>query len=145
MTIYETPKGITIDRAAEEAVVLAKKHMQPVYLEFNGIPLVAGFSSDPQELVQRYWRERDALHEATRSNLFASLVSAELAHAKKHFPPIATRHEAYAVILEEVEEFWAEVKMRDAVPQRMLEELVQIAARCNRAAEDLGLARQLED
>jgi hypothetical protein len=50
-------------------------------------------------------------------------------------------HEAWAVILEELEEFRLEVfkrrERRDC--KAMLQELIQTAAMCQRAAEDLGL------
>jgi len=50
-------------------------------------------------------------------------------------------HEAYAVILEEVDELWGEVrkKQADRDPRVVRGELVQIAAMCWRAARDLGL------
>ena len=73
---------------------------------------------------------------------FAELVSQELANARKKHPgKHHSLHEAYAVIQEEVDEFWNWVKMqtRDRVPQAMLEELTQIGAMAQRAAEDLGL------
>lgn len=56
-------------------------------------------------------------------------------------PPMHSLHEAYAVILEEVEELWQEVCKRaaDRDPKAVLTELTQIAAMCQRAAEDLTL------
>jgi hypothetical protein len=72
---------------------------------------------------------------------FAKLVQAELASAKDNHPPQNSAHEAYAVMLEEVEEFWDECrkKKKDRSPSNMLKELVQIAAMAQRAAEDLNL------
>lgn len=72
---------------------------------------------------------------------FAQLVSAELSTAREYYAPMVNAHEAYAVIQEEVEEFWQEVKKRPALWDKymMLRELVQIAAMCRRAAEDLNL------
>lgn len=72
---------------------------------------------------------------------FAKIVRAELIAAREKHGPQRSCHESYAVILEEVEEFWWEVKKRaDARSKtRLLQELVQIAAMAQRAAEDLGL------
>jgi len=48
-------------------------------------------------------------------------------------------HEAYAVILEEVDEFWDEVKKKKEVrdSERIREELIDIAAACLKAIENL--------
>ncbi len=72
---------------------------------------------------------------------FATYVANELARARGLHGDQRSAHEAYAVILEEVEEFKAEVFKRreDRSTARMLAELVQIAAMAQRAAEDLGL------
>lgn len=73
---------------------------------------------------------------------FAKIVRAELIAARcKHPGTQHSAHESYAVLLEEVEEFWAEVKLKKELRSRpkMLMELVQIAAMAQRAAEDLGL------
>ncbi len=70
---------------------------------------------------------------------FCLLVEAELWRARaKHAGPIHTPHEAYGVIMEEVAEFFDEVRAQHIHPKEMLVELVQIAAMCQRAAEDLG-------
>jgi hypothetical protein len=50
---------------------------------------------------------------------------------------MTTPHEAYAVILEELDEFWDEVRKKEHCPEKMLRELIQIAAMAQRAAEDL--------
>ena len=72
---------------------------------------------------------------------FPTLVASELGRARALFGAQRSAHESYAVILEEVDEFWDLVKMKPSKRPRgaMLEELVQIAATCQRAAEDLGL------
>lgn len=70
---------------------------------------------------------------------FADIVHNELLKAReKHPGKMRNGHEAYAVILEEVDEFWELVK-KDASPSEMLKEVKQIAAMCQRAAEDLGM------
>ena len=72
---------------------------------------------------------------------FAKIVRAELIAARAQHGPQNSAHEAYAVILEEVEEFWEEVKKKREARSKakMLSELVQIAAMAQRAAEDLAL------
>ncbi len=74
---------------------------------------------------------------------FPELVAEELAQARRDYSPMVNAHEAYAVILEECQEFWDEVKIKQGNrnPPQMRLELVQIAAMCQRAAEDLGLTR----
>ena len=75
------------------------------------------------------------------NNMFPNLVFQELKMARSGHAPMHSAHEAYAVILEELEEFKAEVfKKREARSKgRMLAELVQVAAMAWRAAEDLEL------
>jgi len=73
---------------------------------------------------------------------FAGLVASELISAReRHRYPLASPHEAYAVILEELDEFKTEVFKRGEFRSRdqMLHELAQTAAMCQRAAEDLAL------
>jgi hypothetical protein len=59
-------------------------------------------------------------------------VSIELSRALKAHPPMASAHEGYAVILEEVEELWAEIKRDKRDPAKRLaamrREAVQVAA-----------------
>ena len=74
---------------------------------------------------------------------FRKLVLDELAAAHENYGPIRNTHEAYAIILEEVEEFWAETRKRSAhrSAETLLAELVQIAAMAERAAVDLQLCQ----
>jgi hypothetical protein len=70
---------------------------------------------------------------------FAEDVLAEVYRARQKYPPINSPHEGYAVILEEVEEFWDEVKRRDRLPDNfaaMGVELRQIAAMALRTYVD---------
>jgi hypothetical protein len=73
---------------------------------------------------------------------FLGDVAAEIAKARAKHGPMNSLHEAYAVILEELDEFWEEVRAwrgskgdTDRVKAR--KELVQVAAMAMRAAEDL--------
>lgn len=75
------------------------------------------------------------------SATFQDLVERELEQARKQHGPITGCHDAYGRLLEEVDEFWDEVKLKDCLrnPGRMRAELVQVAAMAQRAAEDLNL------
>jgi NTP pyrophosphatase (non-canonical NTP hydrolase) len=67
-------------------------------------------------------------------------VSAELQKAlTKHPSGMHGPHEAYGVILEEVDEFWDEVRAQQHDKAKMRKELVQVAAMCARAVLDLDL------
>lgn len=72
-------------------------------------------------------------------SVFADRVSSELLTAREGHPTINSLHEGYAVILEELDEFKAEVwkKSYQRNPLRIFEELVQIAAMAQRVAEDV--------
>jgi hypothetical protein len=71
---------------------------------------------------------------------FTKKVESELAKARtKHPGNIHNPHEAFGVIYEELDEFWDEIRAQAHDPDRMLKELVQTAAMCARAAEDLNL------
>jgi hypothetical protein len=74
---------------------------------------------------------------------FQELVAKELQRAREKFPPIHSRHEAYAVMREELEEFWELCRKWKGEPaigdRKLLRELVQIAAMAQRSAEDLGV------
>jgi hypothetical protein len=72
---------------------------------------------------------------------FAGLVEEEVRQARALHDPINSAHEGYAVILEELDEFWDECRRKrgDRDPDAMLLELVQVAAMAERTAYDLGL------
>ena len=91
------------------------------------------------ELTQE---ELDTIKGDKKTNLhFPQLVNQEINRARKLHANINSLHEAYAVILEELEEFKTEVfkKTANRNTKNMLEELVQIAAMCQKTAEDLKL------
>jgi hypothetical protein len=78
---------------------------------------------------------------------FPEMVADEITAARSKFGPINGFHEGYAVLLEELDEFWDEVKRwpkRHCV-EVMLKELVQIAAMAQRLAEDAGLVLPSEE
>jgi hypothetical protein len=67
-----------------------------------------------------------------------SAVANELETAVKRYGPMTSPHEAYAVILEEVDEYWDEVKQKPNLrdKERMKRELIQVAAMAMRAIQD---------
>lgn len=73
--------------------------------------------------------------------LFQAAVQAELRAVRRRHAAVASVHEGYAVILEELEEFWEEVRKKrtDRSQVGMWDELVQIAAMAQRTAEDVLL------
>lgn len=66
-------------------------------------------------------------------------VTAELIKAITKHDGMNSAHEAYAVILEEVDEFWDEVKAQTLDREKAKKELLQISAMAQRAILDLGL------
>lgn len=63
----------------------------------------------------------------------------ELEWAKKSYPPMASPHEGYAIIREELDELWEEIKKKPSArdAKKMRAEVIQIAAMALRFAEDL--------
>jgi hypothetical protein len=70
---------------------------------------------------------------------FIADIADELQRAQAKWPAMNSAHEAYAVILEELDEFWAEVRKKQTEydPAAMRAELLQIAAMAARAAVDV--------
>lgn len=78
--------------------------------------------------------------------LVLAAIGYELASARAKWPAMNSPHEAYAVILEELDEFWIEVKRKQTEhdPRAMYEELIQVAAMAARATLDCGLLHPRE-
>jgi len=72
---------------------------------------------------------------------FIDDMKTELDNAESKFPAYHSYHEAYAVILEELDEFWDIVRQQDSErdPVAARKELIQVAVTAWRAARDLGL------
>lgn len=68
-------------------------------------------------------------------------VEMETKRAVSLHGPMKSAHEAYGVILEELDEFWDEVKKKQSLRDKanMKKELIQVAAMAVRAIADLGL------
>lgn len=66
-------------------------------------------------------------------------VELELAAARRHYPPMRSAHEGWAILREEVDELWEEVKRKDSVRDKavMRAEAVQVAAMALRFIEDI--------
>lgn len=64
------------------------------------------------------------------------LVAMELEAAMKEFGAMASAHEGYAVILEELDEAWDEIKAND--PEKTLKEIIQVAAMAIRFMVDVS-------
>ncbi len=74
-----------------------------------------------------------------RAGAFLLDVAAELGRAQAKWAPMHSLHEAYAVILEELDEVWELVKQKqnERDPDAVRKELTQLCAMVARAAVDL--------
>lgn len=65
-------------------------------------------------------------------------VLQELHRASLIYPPFTSAHEGYAVLLEEVDELWDEIKKspKKRDPNKLREEAVQVAAMALRFVQD---------
>ncbi len=61
-------------------------------------------------------------------------VYSEMRRGEEKHGPFHSQHEAYAILLEEVDEYWREVKRQTRIPGKLRDELIQIAAVAIRAA-----------
>lgn len=77
----------------------------------------------------------------TPGQAFLDEVLDEYIAASQQRHTMHSAHEAYAVILEELDEFWEEVRLKrvNRNPAAMRKELIQVAAMCLRATLDLEL------
>ena len=84
--------------------------------------------------------DQEAIDLSEEDNVFIDMAE-ELDRATMVFGPMHSSHEAYAVILEELEEFWDEVKQKPARRDKaaMRKELIQVGAMCARTILDLEL------
>ena len=74
-------------------------------------------------------------------NTIIDKVKEEYIRASSKFPPFASAHEGYAVILEEMDELWENVKLNQKNLSRnklMCEEAIQVAAMAVRFIMDAG-------
>jgi len=71
------------------------------------------------------------------SCIAAEQAAEELYKAKQKFAPMHGPHEGYAVILEELDELWEEVRAKTHDTARMRKEAIQVAAMALRFVEDV--------
>jgi len=64
-------------------------------------------------------------------------VCAELIRAVGRHPTFASSHEGWAVMREEMDELWDEVRKRNSDPDRMRAEAIQVAAMAIRFVLDV--------
>ncbi len=74
-----------------------------------------------------------------KTKTFSQLAHEELKRARAMHGPMNSIHEGYAVILEELDEVWDEVKKKTKHRDLngLLKELIQISAMCQKMAEDV--------
>lgn len=72
-------------------------------------------------------------------NKFEDLVKTELKSARKNHGPQSSIHEGFAILLEEVDEFWEHVRAKSSRRnyRELLKELVQIGSCAQKTAEDI--------
>jgi len=76
---------------------------------------------------------------APRTDAIRSEVMQELDRARDIYPRFTSAHEGYAILLEEVDELWAEVKKspKNRDMKAMREEAIQVAAMAMRFVLDV--------
>jgi NTP pyrophosphatase (non-canonical NTP hydrolase) len=90
----------------------------------------------PADQVQRL---ASAMTRAKQLHAIAAEVTGEVSRAEAQWPPMNSAHEAYAVLLEEVDELWEHVKTKQSkrdIPA-MRKEALQVAAMAIRFARDI--------
>ena len=95
----------------------------------TGIPAEFYTDNPGAAEVRRLPWEADEDAELAHSEILTDIVgevTEEYLDAVSKFGPFASAHEGYAVILEEVDEMWTEIKRNDI--KRAREEAVQVAA-----------------
>ena len=77
--------------------------------------------------------------ELTAASYTAGLIVAEYLDAKKMHPTgMRSAHEGYAIILEELDELWDEVKKKQPDREKMVKEAKQVAAMALRFMLEIG-------
>lgn len=112
-------------RRAAKKVAPKKKAMDPIDRE--QVCLTLSGINGSLFLPERY----------AYDSVFERLVEEELAYARAKHQPFPTLHHGHSVLLEEMDEFWDEVKAQKPDPAKTLHELVQVASSARRLAEDL--------
>ncbi len=123
----------------ESALALAEKALtETVHRAGTGYD----WNADPDKVTLAQGLAFTAIARAKEGDArfsFLEMVAIELKRATAIHGDMASHHEAYAVIQEELDEYWEMVKLKSSQRDKsaMLTELVQIAAMCNKAAKSL--------
>ena len=75
--------------------------------------------------------------EMSKKDVIFADVLAEVYRAEQHFPPMRSAHEGWAILREEVDELWEEVKDKGRSRVRMRSEAIQVAAMAVRFVLDV--------
>jgi len=95
-----------------------------------------------RQIIAFYWACQGAKEQTKLApKTFPERVREELETARENYEPFNSHHEGWAILQEEVEELWEEVKKKPSKrdPQKILSECVQVSAMAQRMAEDMGL------
>lgn len=76
---------------------------------------------------------RDDLIRAASTDALEEALKAAAA-----WPPFHSPHEGYGVILEEMDELWDEIKLKEPRADKLRQEAIQLAAMALRFAAELG-------
>lgn len=68
---------------------------------------------------------------------FAEMQASELVRSRLQYGKMSSLHEGASILREEYEEFWDEVKLKQHSKERLVTELIQVAAVAQCIAEDL--------
>ena len=68
-------------------------------------------------------------------------IKEETLRTSGKWPPFHSVHEGYGVILEEMDEFWAEAKKKEVDPQKLRKEGVHLAAMVTRFIAELTMPK----
>ncbi len=74
--------------------------------------------------------------------IFLDDVQREVIKAANKYPPFNSAHEGYAVLLEEVDELWAEVKRKQGErnPEALIDEAIHVAAMAARFVVEIAIS-----
>ena len=79
----------------------------------------------------------DAVGERRELEQIAAEALFELQRAVSLHGPMNSAHEGYAVLLEELDELWDEIKLKEPSKSRMRTEAIQVAAMALRFVRDM--------
>lgn len=138
--------GATLDMCSRHCRSKRRKRMFKTNEEWNDLEEWYDFTN-PSEYPYRYLNEvlsdwnderKKYLQSSNVANPVLCEVEAELDRAVSLFPPFNSLHEGYAVMLEEFDELWENVKInqKNRNPTEIKKECVQIAAMALRVIID---------